>query len=71
MATYSSLRLICIDLFIKQRNVEEDFQINQEEKTPTDVDNDTPLSGEIVVDSKKGLILTVSMIAGIVLLGIL
>ena len=69
---------ICIDMFIKQRNVEEDFQINQEEKTPTDDDgdedddeDDTNLSEEIVVDSERGLILTVSLIAFIVLLGIL
>ena len=68
---------ICIDMFIKQRNVEEDFQINQEEKSPTDDDgdedddDDITLSGEIVVDSERGLILTVSLIAFIVLLGIL
>ena len=68
---------ICIDMFIKQRNVEEDFQINQVEKTLTDDDDgdddddDTTLSGEIVIDSERGLILTVSMISVILLLVIL
>ena len=62
---------LCVDLLGVQRHVhvEEDFNIIQEEITPSDYDND--ISGESVVDSARGLVMTMSVVAVIVLLVIL
>ena len=62
---------LCADLLGVQRHVhvEEDFGIVQEEITPTDKDSD--ITGESVVDSDRGLVMTMSIIAVIVLLVIL
>ena len=64
---YEDQRYLCIDLFIEQKNVNGYFDINREVKAAAD--NDSAVSKEI--DAERGLILTVSVIAVILLLVIL
>ena len=60
---------ICIDLFVEQQNTENYTPTIKD--IPEPVNDDNTLSKEIVVDSEKGLILIISIIAIILLLGIL
>ena len=60
---------LCLDLFIELKRVKEDFQITQE-GTPSS-DDDKDMSREIVADPERGLIVTGSLIAVILLLVIL
>ena len=60
---------LCIDLFVEQMRHEEHNHSIKDETAP--IDYDSGKYGEITVDSDRGFILTVSMIAIIVLLVIL
>ena len=60
---------VCIDLFIELTHVEEDSQIIREGKPASE--DDKEMSVEVVVDSTRGLIVTVTLIAVILLLVIL
>ena len=57
---------ICIDRFIAKKHAEEEFDITQEVKTTAD--KNSGVSEEVVIDSERVLILTVSVIVVIILL---
>ena len=63
---YQDQIYLCIDLFIENKNAEEVFDINQEVKSAAD--SNSGVSEGLVIDSERGLILTVSVIAVILLL---
>ena len=63
---YQDQIYLCIDLFIENKNAEEVFDINQDVKSAAD--SNIGVAEGLVIDSERGLILTVSVIAVILLL---